>query len=115
RLELTTKSAAVNATQPGAGDSRTLQRTGLLVVLGAAIVVGLLRVVLPQTPPPLDQEALRQCAAWYARAYSARDSMTVALRIPMPQAMAPRTPLRPCAALEGEFHRWKAQYPTSKR
>ena len=105
------RATGVNATQPGSGDSRTQQRAALLVVLGLAVAVGLLRVVLPRTPPPLDQEALYQCDAWYAHAYSARDSLSVATRIPSPQARAPRRPLRPCAALEGEYHHWKAQHP----
>ena len=99
------------ATRLNVSDSRLQQRTALLVILGVAVIAGLLRVVVPRTPPPVDQAALRQCDVWFARAYSARDSLAVALRIPIPQTRDPRVALRSCAALEGEFRRWKAQHP----
>jgi len=78
------------------------QWTLALLVLGIVIVL-LLLTIHPDAPLPLDRKALRQCEDWYSQARNASESMSVALRVPMPQAIAPGKSLKPCAEIKARF------------
>src|SRR2546421_9832823 len=84
------------------------QRIVILSILAVVIALGIARIALPPAPLPLDLKALQKCEAWYRRAHTARDSMSVAIRTPVPQVLGPGKYMRPCAGLEAEFKRWKS-------
>src|SRR2546421_4370410 len=85
------------------------QQVVILSILAVVIALSVARIALPPAPLPLDLKALQKCEAWYRRAHTARDSMSVAIRTPLPQALGPAENLRACAGLEAEFKRWKSR------